>query len=331
MTALSRLTILLFLALIVQAQPKPSFEVATIKPAAPMDQAKLMAAIQAGTKVPIGATITAARAEYYYMDLKTLLGYAYGVRPYQITGPDWMSTSRFDIVAKLPAGSTKADAAEMLQSLLEDRFKLVTHRTTEEHPVLAIVVGKGGPKLKSSAEKPVPIDEETPLKPGEMKLDGPDGPMRGKVDMATMSSVVDMGLKGKMAYKINPAAKTIHIDFSMTTLPGFADMTTQLLTQLGGGTGTRRVVDMTGIEGNYDASLEISIAEMMAMAKSSGGDIPGPAQPAPSASAGEASDPGSGGSTLPEALQSMGLKLESRKAMVDQFIVDHIEKTPTEN
>jgi uncharacterized protein (TIGR03435 family) len=30
-------------------------------------------------------------------------------------------------------------------------------------------------------------------------------------------------------------------------------------------------------------------------------------------------------------VQSMGLKLESRKATVDQLIVDHIEKAPTEN
>ncbi len=311
------------------AQPKPSFEVATIKPSAPMDAAKMMAAMQAGGKIPIGASITANRAEYYYLDLKTLLTYAYGVKPFQITGPDWLSSTRFDIMAKLPEGSTKADAAKMLQSLLEDRFKLVTHRTSEEHPVLAIIIGKGGAKLKPSAEKPVPIDEEAPLKPGEMKLDGPDGPMRGKVDMTTMSSVIDMGLKGKMAYKINAATKTLHIDFSMTTMTGFADMTTQLLTQIGGGIGGRRIVDMTGIEGNYDASLEVSLAELMALAKAAGVELPGAPQAAP-ASVGEASDP-NGAATLAEALQTMGLKLESRKAMVDQFVVDHIEKTPTEN
>jgi uncharacterized protein (TIGR03435 family) len=145
--------------------------------------------------------------------------------------------------------------------------------------------------------------------------------------MATMSSVVDMGLKGKMAYKINPAAKTIRIDFYMTTLPGFADMTTQLLTQIGGGAGTRQIVDMTGIQGNYDASLEISLSDLQAnaIARDFGKDAP----PA-SATAGVAPDPG-GGSTLAQALDSMGLKLESRKAPVQQFIVDHIEKTPTEN
>ena len=135
------------------AQTKPSFEVATIKPAQPLDQAKMLAAIQSGGKMPIGATIGSGRAEYLYLDLKSLLTYAYGVKPYQITGPDWMSTTRFDIVAKMPAGSTKDDAPKMLQSLLEDRFKLVTHRTSAEHPVLALVVGKGGPKAEGFRRK----------------------------------------------------------------------------------------------------------------------------------------------------------------------------------
>jgi uncharacterized protein (TIGR03435 family) len=43
-----------------------------------------------------------------------------------------------------------------------------------------------------------------------------------------------------------------------------------------------------------------------------------------------ASDPG-GSSSLFQAVQSMGLKLESRKALVEQLVIDHVEKTPTEN
>src|SRR5579863_5111080 len=171
------------------AQTKPSFEVATIKPAQPMDQAKLLAALQSGGRMPIGATIESGRAEYLYLDLKTLLTYAYGVKPFQITGPDWMSTTRFDIMAKMPEGSTKEDAPKMLQSLLEERFKLVTHRTSAEHPVLALVVSKGGPKLKASTEKPVAIDEDAPLKPGETKMDGPDGPVRAKMDIGAGGAV----------------------------------------------------------------------------------------------------------------------------------------------
>ena len=70
------------------AQAKPSFEVATIKPAPPMDPVKMVAALRAGGKLPFGANIGSGRAEYRYVDLKTLMTYAYGVKLYQITGPD---------------------------------------------------------------------------------------------------------------------------------------------------------------------------------------------------------------------------------------------------
>ena len=96
------------------AQTKPTFDVATIKPAQPMDQAKIVAALQSGSKLPIGATIESGRAEYLYLDLKSLLTYAYGLRPYQIIGPDWMSTTRFDIVAKMPPGATKDEALKAM-------------------------------------------------------------------------------------------------------------------------------------------------------------------------------------------------------------------------
>ena len=328
---LRKLTICLALTAIgAFAQTKPSFEVATIKPAPPLDPAKMMAIMQSGGKMPVGANIDAHRAEYLYLDLKTLLAFAYGVKPYQITGPDWISKTRFDIVAKMPDGSTKEDAPKMLQSLLEERFKLASHRTSEEHPVLALVVGKGGLKLKPSAEKPVAIDESAPLKPGEMKMDGPEGPVRVKIDMATGSSVVDTGLKGKMSYKMDPATRTIHVEFSMTTMTGLAEMMTQLMSQLAGGTAGRQIVDQTGIQGNYDGSLELSMTEMMAMARSAGMDIPGAGPSGVEGAVPVASDPG-GGSSVTQAVQSMGLKLESRKAVVDQFIVDHVEKTPTEN
>src|SRR5215469_14561170 len=89
------------------AQTKPAFEVATIKPSAPLDPAKIAAALQAGGKMPVGANVDRSRAEFLYLDLRSLMSYAYGVKPYQITGPDWLATTRFDIVAKLPDGSKK--------------------------------------------------------------------------------------------------------------------------------------------------------------------------------------------------------------------------------
>jgi uncharacterized protein (TIGR03435 family) len=92
---------------------------------------------------------------------------------------------------------------------------------------------------------------------------------------------------------------------------------------------------MTGIQGNYDASVDLSLVELIAMARAAGADIPaGAGAPRPAGGPGDvptAADPGGSGTSLQDAVEAMGLKLESRKAMVDQLIVDHIEKTPTEN
>jgi len=315
-------------------QTKLSFEAATIKPAVPIDIAKMAAAMQAGGKMPVGVTVGATQAEYLYLDLKTLICYAYNVKPFQVTGPDWLGTTRFDIIAKYPEGAKKEDASKMLQSLLADRFKLTFHRTSEEHPVLALVPGKGGIKLKESAETPKPIDESSPAPAGTMTTQGPDGPIRMTVKPG-VGAVVDMGEKGRMTYSVIPAKQAIHIDLSMVTISGLADMMTQMMQQFSGGVGGgRQIVDMTGIKGNYEAALDISLADMMAMARSAGMDIPGAPAGGPASGpngTAVASDPNSGAQTVTDAIQSMGLKLESRKAPIEQLVVDHMEKAPTGN
>ena len=326
------------LAAAVWAQDKPAFEVASIKPAAPLDPAKIAAAMQSGAQMPIGPRIEAHRAEYLYMNLKTLIVYAYQVRPYQVSGPDWLEQDRFDIFAKYPDGATKADAPRMLQSLLEDRFKLKVHKSTEEHPVLGLVVARGGSKLKQSAEKPMPIDEDAPLKPGERKVDGPLGkPMIVRTEMATGAATVDLGEEGKMSYKFNRTATppVIHIDFSMVTMPGFAAMLSQILSQVAG-SGARQIVDMTHIEGHYEAALDLSLEDMIAMVRNAGVDVPSRAPGANGSGnaangAPVASDPGATGLSLSDAVRALGLRLEPRQAPVEQLIVDHAERKPTEN
>jgi uncharacterized protein (TIGR03435 family) len=312
------------------AQNKLAFEVATVKPSPPLDMAKMMASMQAGQMPKIGAHIDADRAEYTFLDLKSLLALAYKVKPYQITGPDWMGNTRFDINAKLPDGASKDDAPQMLQALLAERFKLVAHLSSAEHPVLALVVGKGGPKLKESTETPVAIDESAPLAPGQMTMQGPDGPMRMTVGKDG-SAVVDMGAKGKIAYRVDPTTMTMHMDASLMTMSGFADMLTQFSQMGGGGAAGPQIVDMTGLKGNYQATIDFSLADLIAMMRARGMDIPGgPGAGGQAPAAAAAIDP-DGKSSLLEAVQSIGLKLESRKAMVEQLIVYHIEKTPTEN
>ena len=319
------------------AAGKPTFEVASVRPSAPLDMQKLAAQIQAGSMPRMGAYVDAARAEYDYMSLKDLVANAYKVKAYQVTGPAWLSSERFDIVAKIPEGATKDDAPAMLQALLQDRFKLVAHKDKEEHPVLALTVGKGGPKLKeATGAPPEPIGDDVPLKPGEFKVDGPDGPIRVSRN-ADGSMKMNMGAKGIITQKIDMQNQVVHMESSMVTMEGFADMLTNMM-QMGGG-GGQQVVDMTDLKGNYEVALDFPLADLIAMAreraKEMGMNLPG----APAGGGGggtdnmpasAASDP-AGRSSLYQSVEKLGLKLESRKAPVEQVVVESADKTPTEN
>ena len=318
-----------------QSAPK-TFEVASIKPAVPIDMMKMAQAMQNGEMPKIGMHVNPGRVEFIYLDLKTLVSIAYKLKTYQVSGPDWMPNQRFDIIATFPAGATRADIPEMLQALLKERLKLEAHLENKERPVLALVVGKGGPKLKESEEgAPSPIDQTAPLKSGEMESDSPDGPVRTTMDMKTGSGVVNMGTKGTMKFSVDrPAAGSapdmsamaFHIDGKQMTMAGFVEILGQFSSQIGGGTG-RQIVDMTGLKGHYEVSLAIPFSDLIAMARNSGMDVPN----LPGAGgAGTATDPTGAGSMF-TSVQALGLRLEPRKAAVDQVVVDRAEKVPTEN
>lgn len=312
-----------------QTSSSPTFEVATVKPAAPLDMQRMAADAQAGKMPRIGPHIEADRADYIYVPLKQLIALAYKVKAYQVSGPSWMDSTRFDIEAKLPEGASKDDVPAMLQNLLQERFKLAVHRDSSEHKVLALVVAKRGPKLKESTTAPEPIPDDAPLKPNEMKMDGPDGPIRITRN-PDGSATINMGAKGVMTQRMDAQTQTLHLDSSMVTMSGFAEMLTNLL-QMGGGEG-RQVVDQTGLKGNYEVELELSLADIMAIARSQG-MIPGgqhPTAPAAGGSVPVASDP-VGGMGIYQSVENLGLKLEDRNATVDRLIVDHVEKTPSEN
>lgn len=299
-----------------------AFEVATVKPAAPLDMAKIAAAVQAGQAPKIGPHVENGRAEYTYMPMRDLIALAYNLKAYQVSGPGWMATTRFDIQATMPEGSPKENAPAMLQALLKERFKLVAHPSMEERPVLALTVGKSGTKLKAAAQAPAPLDENTPLQPGEMKMDSVDGPMRIKVN-PDGSSTINMGVKGVITQKMDPQTRTLHIQSSAVTMAGFADMLTRVMQM--GGESSRQVVDMTNLKGYYQTNLELSLAEIMAMVKASGVDLP--TRPGGESTDGAPEE----GQTVLESVQALGLKLDARKASVARLIIDNVTKTPTEN
>ena len=93
--------------------------------------------------------------------LKACITWAYGMTDAQVFGPDWLTSERFDIVAKTESGKPKP---EMLAAVLADRFKLAVHRETKELTVYALVVAKNGPKLK----KGEPGDNNTSSRRGHL-------------------------------------------------------------------------------------------------------------------------------------------------------------------
>ncbi len=60
------------------------------------------------------------------------------MKTYQVSGPTWMDTERFDIVAKVPRDASKDDVKLMLQNLLTERFKLTLHREKKDLPMYAL-------------------------------------------------------------------------------------------------------------------------------------------------------------------------------------------------
>ena len=104
-------------ATVAPAQTKPTFEVASVKPTS-LDMAKLAAQMQSGGAMPrVGPRFEGGRAEFIFLSLRDLIVLAYKVKPYQITGPNWLNGQRFDIMATVPEGATKDDIPQMLQAL----------------------------------------------------------------------------------------------------------------------------------------------------------------------------------------------------------------------
>ena len=152
----------------------PTFEVATIKAAPPFSPQAMMAG-----KMRLGETIDGARADYAYVNVEYLLTKAYGVKAYQISGPAWIQSERYDVTAKLPEGATKDQIPDMLKSLLAERFKIEIHRDKKDHAVYALVIGKNGSKLKESEpEKPAAQDVNPDSKPaqGTVSINTEGGP-----------------------------------------------------------------------------------------------------------------------------------------------------------
>jgi uncharacterized protein (TIGR03435 family) len=115
-----------------------AFEVVSIKPA-PLDKKELQR--------HMGTRIDSAMADFGGVTLMMLITRAYGLNSFQVSGAPELNTTRFNILAKLPAGSSTAQVPEMLKTLLRERFRLEAHQDTRDFGVYSLTVAKGGPKI----------------------------------------------------------------------------------------------------------------------------------------------------------------------------------------
>ena len=80
--------------------------------------------------------------------LKGVLMEAFQVQMDRIEGPSWLDADCFEISAKIPEGATRDQLPAMLQALLTERFRLAAHKEDRLRSGYALVVDKGGPKVK---------------------------------------------------------------------------------------------------------------------------------------------------------------------------------------
>ena len=55
----------------------------------------------------MGIQIDGAQVHCTYLSVRDYVRIAYRLKDYQLAGPDWIASDRFDIHAKLPEGATR--------------------------------------------------------------------------------------------------------------------------------------------------------------------------------------------------------------------------------
>ena len=207
-----------------QSQNAPAFEVASVKPNTSGDSSSRTSSRDTG----LVATNTT---------VKMLILMAFNLKDFQLAGgPSWIESERFDVSARPPDGVKYT--RDMLRTLLEERFKLVTHTETREQPIYALVVARPDGRLGPQITPTATVDCEAAR--GANRTGPPVSP-------CGLNSSVG-GATGKMTAVGQQ-------------LGGLAAM----LGNFGLG---RQVIDRTGLTGRYDFELQWSSETLRAGATS---------------------------------------------------------------
>ena len=239
--------------------------------------------------------------------LRALILRAYDLKDYQLAGPNWMDSERYEITAKIPVGAGKADVARMLQALLVERFHLELRRETRELPVYFLTVAKGGTKLRESKAAAEQVEGERPVSP--KMAHGADG----LPDLAQGSDV-------PRSYEIVLAGSDGIIYKRWARRESMQDLADRLSVAL-----NRTVVNRTGLAGRYDFTLAWSV-------ESAGGVIPRTGPPPDeieSHATPVLTDPGL--SVFNAVKEQLGLLLQPGKGPVEMVTVTRAERVPVGN
>ncbi|SPE41586.1 conserved exported hypothetical protein [Candidatus Sulfopaludibacter sp. SbA3] len=137
-----------------------TFEVASVKQSAPQSGARPQVVIKGGPGTSDPGQIT-----WLNIPMRAVLLRTFDAKNYQLSAPKWVDEERYDIVAKIPPGSSQEQTRGMLRNLLKERFKMAAREETKEGPVYALVTGKSAVKLKESAVPAVSAVEAAAAEP----------------------------------------------------------------------------------------------------------------------------------------------------------------------
>jgi uncharacterized protein (TIGR03435 family) len=261
------------------------FEVASIRPT-PDDNA--------GSR--IGLRLTGQQAQYSGLTLKDYIGEAYRLDPPQVIAPEWANDQRYEISATLPSGATREQVPEMLQALLADRFQLKAHKESRPFPIYALVVSKGGLKIKG-----IPVDPNAP-------------PLAAteSVGVATGNGVV-INMRGGTFAMVDGKfeIKQLMMEDLVLALTRFSD---------------RKTIDATGLRDRFDLTLELTqedfnLVYIRGLVNNGYTRAPQLLQRLDTAPA----------NILGRYLEKFGLTLEERHAPLEVVVVDSVSKEPTAN
>ena len=267
----------------------PKFEIADVQVSAKPTGSMGMGMNQFARTGPVRG----GRYEVKTASMVDLIRIAYGFDMDKILGgPSWMEMDRFDVIAKVPTESTPETQKLMLQSLLEDRFKLKTHKENKPLPTYALTVGKK-PQLKEADGS-----EETGCRPQTTSGNVPVPEGGARIMMGSVNGGAPMTIS------LGPGMTISYMCRNMT-MEAFAR---GMRGMLGASVGPNPVLDETGLKGNWNFDLRFSI-------QLNGG----PGTQGDRISIMEAVD------------KQLGLKMDEKQIPTPVIVVDSVERKPTDN